>query len=214
MTIAQRLSTVTHNDRIPSILQNLEQVYAELDEEQKKWSAVSPFHCPPGCGRCCEHFIPDVWEIEALYIAAQFLIEGRDDALLSSTFSNAFACPLFRTEGEFHCTVYETRPLVCRVFGFAGDRDKRGNLRFAPCRFMAVKEGNWKEESLLQKMWTKKELSIYFPVLPPDMTIYARKVQAIDPSWAIELESLVTALPKAVKKLRLDSWFSSPDHAA
>jgi len=72
-----------------------------------------------------------------------------------------------QAERDFHCTVYETRPLVCRVFGFAGDRDKWGHLRFAPCRHMVI-----------------------------------------------EREPLDTAIPKALMKLRLYTWFSSPDKAA
>ncbi len=209
MTIAQKLRTLVQSDRILSTLQSLEEVYAALEEEQKKWIEASPFRCPVGCGRCCERFVPDMWEIEALYIAGQLLIEGRDSLFQPS---QSFPCPLYRAEGEFHCTVYETRPLVCRVFGFAGDRDKWGHLRYAPCRHMALEEGQ--QVVSTSKMWTEQELVKRFAALPPDMTLFARRVQAIEPSWAIEREPLDTALPKALMKLRLYAWFSSPDKAA
>lgn len=214
-----------------------------MEEEQREWIEVSPFRCPSGCGTCCERFIPDIWEIEALYIAAQLMIEGRQSNTEEATSctgtgrmqDDVSTCPLYRSEGRFHCTVYETRPLVCRVFGFAGDRDKWGHLRFTPCRFAEIQgEHPYKGESQRvvhregwvhperggvegtehrKRLWTEQELLSQFSRLPPDMTLYARKVQAIDPSWAGEREPLDKALPRALMKLRWYAWFSSPDKA-
>ncbi len=237
------LNEILQSDWILSNLQRLEDVYAELDEDQNKWIEVSPFRCPSGCGRCCERFVPDVWEIEALYIAARLIIEGRDSTVLERFRENDrgeddrelymnqvdnegtpggqrptgnSACPLYQAEGEFHCTVYKTRPLVCRAFGFAGDRDKWGQLRFSPCRFMEIKtEGQKASDAATHlRMWKRDKLLECFPFLPPDMTLYARRVQTIEPSWAGDRDLLDTMLPKAIKKLRFYTRFASPDRAA
>ena len=284
MSIITLLAQLIPNDRLVSALRELETVYGELEEEQRAWIAVSPFRCPSGCGRCCEHFVPDVWEIEALYIAAQLLIEGREGERIQwrpdirieerqslqmvgqeagkarrqsirteeGRYVNAEegeneendriemsgACPLYRREGDFHCTVYATRPLVCRVFGFSGDRDKWGRLRYAPCRFMEASSKVRKEEYLREMkveeeqqrigrgkleqntggekkpQWTEQELSSRYPVLPPDMTLFGRRVEAIEPAWAGEREPLDGALLKALRKLQLYWRFSGPERAA
>ena len=261
MSIITLLAQLIPNDRLVSALRELETVYGELEEEQRAWIAVSPFRCPSGCGRCCEHFVPDVWEIEALYIAAQLWIEGREgeriqwrpdirieerQSLQMEGRENAqidrierlSACPLYNREGDFHCTVYATRPLVCRVFGFSGDRDKWGRLRYAPCRFMEVtsKERQGKRQRAMKveeeqqriergqlkqdtggeekPQWTEQELSSRYPVLPPDMTLFGRRVEAIEPAWAGEREPLDGALLKALRKLQLYWRFSGPERAA
>mgnify|MGYP000371501596 CR=1 FL=1 len=251
MSIIVFLEDWIRNDRLVSALRELETVYGELEEEQRSWIAVSPFRCPSGCGRCCEHFIPDVWEIEALYVAAQLLIQGRQDIRIEEGQSlqmeghensqidrieRSSACPLYNREGDFHCTVYATRPLVCRVFGFSGDRDKWGRLRYAPCQFMEVASKERQGEGQLAmkveeerqqigrgqleqagkwgRQLTEQELSIHYPVLPPDMTVFGRRVEVIEPAWAGEREPLDSALPKAFRKLQLYRWFSGPERAA
>lgn len=296
MSIITRLAQLIPNDRLLSALRELETVYGELEEEHRAWIAVSPFRCPSSCGRCCEHFVPDVWEIEALYIAAQLWIEGRQDVWIGGhpmeriqwrpkvsiqgrqdihieerqeaplemvqdlqmerrensqidRIERSSVCPLYKREGDFHCTVYASRPLVCRVFGFSADRDKWGRLRYAPCRFMEVatkdrqgagQEGGVQQQigqgekfeaeqviggqrgeriarkgkTHLRRVWTEEELSTYYPVLPPDMTLFGRRVEAIEPAWAGERESLDIALPKALQKLELYRRFSGPERAA
>lgn len=94
--------------------------------------------CPAECGRCCEHFLPDVTHLEALYIAF-FLIEiqKRDISFLSD-WNGRLSCPLFDSFSK-RCTAYEARPLVCRLFNSAASRTKSG-LSFRSCRMTTEPE--------------------------------------------------------------------------
>lgn len=107
--------------------------------------AFSPFqeefgiHCRQGCGECCAHFVPDLTSSEALIIALYLhsswdrnevteLIEGNMDNTLGP-------CPFYNAHSEYHCRIYEVRPLVCRLFGSAAVMSKQGRV-FRSCRFI------------------------------------------------------------------------------
>ena len=58
---------------ICDILTAVDSLYNDIDENQKIWKAKSPMQCPDGCGSCCVHFEPEVYEAEALFLAAWML---------------------------------------------------------------------------------------------------------------------------------------------
>ena len=59
--------------KIADTLNGVHALYADIDTEQQVWKQHTPAPCPAGCGMCCEHFEPDVYEYEALYLAAWLL---------------------------------------------------------------------------------------------------------------------------------------------
>jgi len=66
-------------------------------------------------------------------------------ALLERIFPNfnndARGCPFRSNDGPHFCMIYSGRPLICRLFGAAGDRDKDGIVRFSPCKVLKGKCG-------------------------------------------------------------------------
>ena len=58
---------------IYDVLTAVDSLYNDIDAGQKLWKAKSPMQCPDGCGSCCVHFEPEVYEAEALYLAAWML---------------------------------------------------------------------------------------------------------------------------------------------
>jgi Uncharacterised protein family (UPF0153). len=97
-------------------------------------------HCPSGCGECCRHFIPDITKLEALLVASylRFCKEDWEETRrrLELFRDNEFGfCPLFRENTPYHCSVYEARPLICRLFGNCCSEDKEGNAVFRRCKF-------------------------------------------------------------------------------
>ena len=122
-------------------LRGLHRIYERIDSEQAAWGAAVPYRCPSGCGSCCEGFEPDLLEIEALYMAAWL---ARADERRFSEIAEGFrelsaekkGCVLAKAEGEYHCTVYGGRPLICRLFAYSGDRAKDGSARFRLCSRM------------------------------------------------------------------------------
>ena len=58
---------------ICDILTSVDSLYNGIEADQKIWKARSHIQCPDGCGSCCVHFEPEVYEAEALYLAAWML---------------------------------------------------------------------------------------------------------------------------------------------
>ena len=127
---------------IYDVLTAVDSLYNDIDTDQKLWKTRSPMHCPDGCGSCCVHFEPEVYEVEALYLAAWMLENQseRADRIAETADSEVFArgdgCILFAPDTPYHCTVYGGRCLICRLFGFSGDHGKDGYIRWKPCRYM------------------------------------------------------------------------------
>ena len=127
---------------IYDVLTAVDSLYNDIDTDQKLWKTRSPMHCPDGCGSCCVHFEPDVYEAEALYLAAWMLEHqsARAERIAAAadidTFVGGEGCILFDPLSPHHCTVYEGRCLICRLFGFSGDHGKDGTIRWKPCRYM------------------------------------------------------------------------------
>ena len=189
MNFIIELEKAVRNDIILYQMKSLSEIYTEIELHQKDWTAASPFRCPPGYGVCCEGFEPDILEIEALYLAAYLYVHKRGLPDPVDT-----GCPLRSPGPEGHCTVYEARPLICRLFGLSGDRDKRGRLRYAPCRHMAGRLPG-------TRVYTEEEMLELFRALPPGMPDFAHRVECISPHAGEKRGQLHEILPRTLMKL-------------
>jgi uncharacterized protein len=117
-------------------------VYADCDAAVAHFQAASGLSCPQGCGSCCLFARVEATALE--FIPLAFQLFGRNQA---EQFLDRLAvapeeprCLLFRPDsierGGWGCSHYANRPLVCRLFGFAGNRDRNGVARLALCRTM------------------------------------------------------------------------------
>ncbi|WP_105530516.1 YkgJ family cysteine cluster protein [Solimicrobium silvestre] len=66
---------------------------------------IPSFECIPGCHDCCGPVTTSSFEMSFLPVKTD---EEHDAAL------NNLSCPHLASEG---CSVYEDRPLICRMFG-------------------------------------------------------------------------------------------------
>ena len=123
-------------------LTELADLYRRADAGTAAWQARSGFVCPPGCGVCCGRYDPVLLPVEADGLAA-WLLANRPGLVgaLEDPPSPAPApgpggslCPFHDPSRSLHCRVYPARPLVCRLFGFAGLTGKRGETVFRSCR--------------------------------------------------------------------------------
>ncbi len=123
-------------------LTDLEAIYRKADRDTTRWRERGGFACPPGCGTCCERWDPEVLPAEADYLAAWLL--RREPGLVSALRESAgppppdpgpgrSRCPFYDPAADLHCRVYPARPLVCRLFGFAGLTGRRGETVFPGC---------------------------------------------------------------------------------
>ncbi len=175
-------------------LEDLFRIYGRIDEAQRAWIDATPYRCPAGCGACCEGFEPDISEIEALFLAA-WLIRSKKEELLDAAEAarGRTGCVLADPSGQFHCTAYGGRPLVCRLFAYAGDRGKDGAPRFRTCSRQEPREERSLDERTLRNR---------FGSLPPLMGDYAGEAELILPNSAGDRVPLRDALPAAVAKIR------------
>ena len=200
--------------RVQRIIDGLDELYAEVERVQLGWRAVSPFRCPDGCGSCCVDFEPDVLECEALYLAAWMLLNQRSraEAILSGSFVSPRndperGCFLFDPDSPFHCTVYDGRCLICRLFGYSGDRGKDGELRWKPCKFIPLGESAGGESA--HRQYSAEELVERYGVAPPAMGDITAQVVALIPDSAQERKPLREALPQAIAKILMLERFGS-----
>lgn len=174
----------------------LHDIYEGIAVAQSRWVAATPFRCPRGCGACCSGFEPDVLEVEALYAAAFLLWSDPARAeMIEAGFpaASGSGCVLAMANGDYHCTMYEARPLICRLFGFSGDRGKDGRARFRLCSRMPADSERQLDETTMNAR---------YGLLPPLMGDYAGTAALILPSSSGERESLREALPRAIAKVR------------
>ncbi|TVR58458.1 MAG: YkgJ family cysteine cluster protein [Spirochaetaceae bacterium] len=118
-------------------------MYARFDRQAVRWAAKVGVSCPTGCGRCCAVTVPPCSGAEAQLIALH-LIETRHprlEAILNRDPDGIDAgppCPFYDASSEYHCTIYEVRPLVCRAFGYASVTDKARTPVYRLCEHMPV----------------------------------------------------------------------------
>lgn len=199
------------------ILVEMDAVYSRIEEKQREWFEKSKFTCPQGCGKCCEHFEPDLLESEALYMAAWLLCnkpevahnvaEGKFNGLDDGTAIGH--CPFFRedilgTDLPGHCTIYGGRASICRLFGAAGFRDKYGNEVWKPCKFYPAEElaavKTLSGEPILHRQYTAEEVKNLFGVLPPVMSDMMEQEETFTPDD--DSSTLIhDILPKYIQRL-------------
>ncbi len=157
-------------------------LYDQIEEGTSRFCFEHNISCGPGCGTCCEHFMPDITVLEARLVAAYLLLVKKDTALISKIIAARNAtggpCPLYQFDVPYHCSVYAARPLICRLFGVCANGDKEGNGIFRRCRYN-------EEETM--------PLQLNFGPEVPVMQDYAYALRALDSSVTdVEL------LPKAI----------------
>lgn len=121
-------------------IRNINDFYVSTVPEFSFFQEKYNIHCPGGCGECCRHFVPDVTKLEALEVASYVRfcmpswkeVQSRLEIFKDNDFNY---CPFFRENTVYHCSVYEARPLICRLFGNSCSADKQGNAVFRRCKY-------------------------------------------------------------------------------
>ena len=215
---------------ICDILTSVDSLYNDIDSDQKLWKTKSPMHCPDGCGSCCVHFEPEVYEAEALYLAAWMLEHQseRADRIAeadSNSFTRGDGCFLFDPDSPYHCTVYGGRCLICRLFGFSGDHGKDGTIRWKPCKYMQpsgiagnaaggisgspVNGTGTAQDVQTGRQYGQEEMMRLFGAVPPYMGAASSSLLALNPDDT-HPHPLRIALPAAIKKLKMLLRFITP----
>jgi Fe-S-cluster containining protein len=138
-------------------------VRAEMAAVQ--FARATGVHCPPGCGDCCRSHKPEDLVLSALPAAAWAIENGGADAVLERAASGPeSACVFYDDGGPGHCAVYPVRPLICRLFGFAGRLNKHGVTQYRPCRAMGFAVRTASSEPPVFSHHTARVAAVYLPL--------------------------------------------------
>ncbi|MGE0075345.1 MAG: YkgJ family cysteine cluster protein [Sphaerochaetaceae bacterium] len=123
---------------VSSQWRSLLDLYLLIEKETTSFQQTYGVACPPGCGTCCEHFVPELTELEASLIGAYLLFVKQDPSVLArldAYEASSGTCPLYNPDSPYHCTVYPVRGMICRLFGACPSEDKFGNPIFRKCKY-------------------------------------------------------------------------------
>ena len=168
-------------------INELMSVYSSLEKKEKKFTSSFSLECVSSCGECCRHYVPYLSSSEALLAAYYVIKEGREDeirAMLEKGDMNSEICPLYNPGKSQHCSFYEGRSMVCRLFGSSVSLSKTGRMEFKDCK--------WKKE---KRAISSDELEKKHSIVPI-MSIYGSALEE-------DGESIYTALPQAIDKIKL-----------
>lgn len=188
------------------------EIYERIEGDQRVFlsgaaARGAALECPSGCGSCCEPFVPDILPPEAVFIAAWLLESAPDLAREAAAWTaadrpTAPPCPFFRRSAKgAACAIYPARPMVCRLFGAAGVRDREGRASFRPCAHMPL--ADYPRIGADRPSMTDAELTRKFGSEPPVMADYAAELAAICPSEAAGRAMIFEALPMALSRVAL-----------
>lgn len=186
------LKDTSTQERISSLLE----LYSSLSEKEKEFTSYFSLHCLENCGECCRHFVPFFTEDEALVAAYFILLSDREEEIRERlSFYSDNICPLYKEEGSGHCSLYEGRGLICRLFGASVSLDKNGHLSYRDCKWKGEKRVHFSSEQLEEKR-----------DIVPIMSFYGEKIGE-------DGEVINDAINKALDKIKLIISFSSPHSA-
>lgn len=131
---------LSETDKI--IVEQVKDVFREVDVKVEQLKALTGIHCPEMCGICCARSKVETTAIEMMPLAAD-LWEKNDADLWLERIEKAGSpdsCVFFNRdpdmEGNGRCSVYDLRPLICRLFGFYTVKDKNGDYVYGSCRMI------------------------------------------------------------------------------
>jgi len=171
-------------------IQRVQKVLKNASLHTEKFSKHSGISCATGCHLCCLKKDISASPLEFLPLAYYLYKKGRADEFydrLEQLPANDL-CLIFsalRNTGGA-CTEYAYRGLICRLFGFASNRDKQGQNRLVTCKTI--------KETPAYNQLTGKHL-----VKAPVLSEYYMQLAAIDFTLANEQLQINQAIKRALE---------------
>ena len=190
-------------------VRQVEELFNCLEKEITTFKSETKLHCLTGCGKCCSNPEIDASPLEFLPWAFHLFLNGKaEETLLELNNSSITTCHIYRPLAlleEFNgsCSNYRYRGLICRLFGYAANRDKYGELRLATCKI--IKEDQAENYNLAQEaIRNGKQIPIF--------TDYYMQLTQIDYHLASIILPINQALKMAIEEvLQYYAYRSFPD---
>ncbi|MBF0122945.1 MAG: YkgJ family cysteine cluster protein [Candidatus Omnitrophica bacterium] len=182
-------------------IRSVRRIYVEVDRATQSFRKKVGLGCPDRCGHCCANSNVETTVLEMLPLAEELLRRGEAEAWWQETENRDFPgqCVFYiPDEGEQNqgrCGVYALRPLICRMFGYTGNKDKYGRIRLVACNVMKKLLPHVLEEALHRVDIGKDQ--------PPVMADVIMRTSMLDPELTKESIAINTAFRKAVERMWL-----------
>ncbi len=171
-------------------VQLVEKLFYQLDQESAQFEQSSGMSCVSGCGKCCTYPDIEASPLEFLPWAFHLFLNGEAlKTLIMLKKTTSPTCLIYKPLSivdQGRCSSYKYRGLICRLFGFAANTDKYGNLRLATCKI--IKEGQAANYNSTSKAIAK---GLYVPIF----TEYYMQLNQID----FHLGNIILPVNKALK---------------
>lgn len=183
---------------IPQKVGLVNELFNQLDKEINLFQKSTNLGCVKGCGKCCNK--PDIYASPLEFLPWAFHVFLNNQAIdkldelknTSSTICNVFEPLTIVDKVNGKCSDYTHRGLICRLFGFAANRDKYGKLKLATCT--VIKEDQKEDFELANQAITEK-LEV------PIFTDYYMKLSQIDYRLATESVLINKAMILALEEV-------------
>jgi Fe-S-cluster containining protein len=175
---------------LPEKVEEVKQVFKELDEQIEKFQTATGLHCKFGCGKCC--FKSDIEATVLEFIPFAFHLYHTEQAeewfnKLNQQESSICAILNPTQPGAGLCSEYPYRGLICRLFGFSARTNKYGKKELVTCQI--IKE---EQKENFDKATIKIENGLDIPV----MNQFYMRLHSID----FELTSVFYPINEAIER--------------
>ncbi|WP_372775932.1 YkgJ family cysteine cluster protein [Mangrovibacterium sp.] len=144
----------------------MQKVLKEAALHTEKFSKTSGIACASKCHLCCLKKDISASPLEFLPLAYHLVKNGQADAFYDrlEILPKNELCILFSAIGDHAggCSQYPDRGLICRLFGYAANRDKQGQSRLVTCKtikesttFSEIKPAQMKKAPIMSEYYTK-----------------------------------------------------------
>ena len=128
-------------------LKELLELYKEIDLCIDRFKIETDINCLDLCGKCCNTASSNIEaSVFELFPLAIYLWENKKVDIIISELSSievSNPCIFFKDDKIFNttgnCSMYELRPLICRLFGFSVLINKGDRVRYISCNEMKNK---------------------------------------------------------------------------
>lgn len=182
----------------------------DLDPRTEALSRGTGLRCPAGCGACCLSPEVESTVLELLPAARELLRSGEVEAWLArlGRGEGSTRCVLYAPEvgdeRSGRCALYPVRPAICRLYGFAARRNRRGVLELLVCR---VHRSSAVEEVERAKRRIEEDGEV---VVLSDVHF---DLAALHPGLGSKLMPINDALRSALELLALEERLASAERA-
>lgn len=124
------------------IIARVTAIFVQIDQQVAAFQLATGLRCPNGCGNCCADADVHTTPLEMLPAAHEILCRGESAFWLERIQAQApeRACVFYQhhpaADAQGHCAIYALRPAICRLFGFAAVRNRKGSLELAACKYL------------------------------------------------------------------------------